>query len=119
MVRPFVGVSVTVAVMMPATTQEPCTRDVYGQTNTGNRDRLAEVDRDRGKNTNDGFVGDKQGDHREDDRTGEAGEVAELARAEREIWIIGMLAGVGISERREQESACMRAHMQTIGDECD
>jgi hypothetical protein len=49
MLMPFVRVPVTVTVMMPATAQEPCTRDVDGQAKTGNRDRLAEVDRDRRK----------------------------------------------------------------------
>ena len=98
-----------VAVMMVAATQEPCARDVHGQAKTGDRDRLAEVDRDRREDAAHGFIADQQCDHREDDRAGEAGEVAELARAEAEIGIVGMFSGVGIGERREQERARVRA----------
>ena len=65
------------------------------------------------------IVADQDPDHREDDRAGEACKVAELAGAEREAWIVGVLAGVGIRERREQERARMRAHLQAIGDERD
>ena len=54
MVMPFVLVPVNMAVMMPAAAQEPRTRDVYGQAKTGNRDRLAEMDRDRREDTADG-----------------------------------------------------------------
>ena len=110
---------VTVAVMMIAAAEEPRARDVHSQAETGNRDCLGEVDRDRREDTADGFVADQERDHREDDRAGEARKVAELAGAEREARIIGVLAGIGISERREQERARMRAHVHTIGNERD
>ena len=45
MVMPIVR-AVPVAVMMPAAAQEPRTCDVHGQAETGNRDRLGEMDRD-------------------------------------------------------------------------
>ena len=44
-----VSMSVSVPVMMAAAAQEPCARDVHGQAKAGDRDRLAEVDRDRRK----------------------------------------------------------------------
>ena len=104
---------------MAAAAQEPCARDVHGQAKAGDRDRLAEVDRDRREDAAHGFIADQQCDHREDDRAGEAGEVAELARPEGEIGIVGVLAGVGVGERGEQERAGVRAHMQPVGDERD
>src|SRR5579862_6607293 len=85
-------------VMMPAATQEPSTGDIHGQAKTRNRDRFAEMNGDRRKDTAHRFIGDEQGDHREDDRTGESGEVAELARAEGEVCIVGVFARVAISE---------------------
>ena len=116
---PPVRMPVTVAVMMPATAQEPRTCDVHNQAKAGNRDRLGEMDRDGCKDTADGFVADQQCNHRENERTAEPGEITKLAGAKREALIIGVLAGVSVSERREQKSACMRTHMQTVGDECD
>src|ERR1700730_4235622 len=86
-------VPVTVAVMLPAAAQEPCTCDVYGQAKTSNRDRLAEVDRDRRKDTADGFVPDQQCDHREDNRTAESGKVAELAGAGKHLRLPWGLTG--------------------------
>src|SRR5580704_5661163 len=113
------GVMVAVAVMMLAAAQEPGTCNVYSQTETGNRDRLGKMDCDGCKEAVDGFVGDEQCDHRQHNGAGEAGEIAELAGAKREVWITGALAGISVSECREQERASMRAHMQTIGDQCD
>jgi hypothetical protein len=48
---------------------------------------------------------------------GETGEVAEFAGAKRKVRITRTLAGVSVSERREQECASMRAHVQAIGDQ--
>ena len=119
MVVPLVRVTVTMAVMMPTAAQEPGTRDVYSQAETGNRDRLGKMDRDGCKETADGFVSDEQCNHREDNGAGEAGEIAELAGAKCEVRITGALASIRVSECREQERAGMRAHMQAIGDESD
>ena len=71
------------------------------------------------KETADGFVSDEQRDHREDNSAGEAGEIAELAGAKGEVRIAGALAGVSVSQCREQERAGMRTHMQPIGDQRD
>ena len=46
-------------------------------------------------------------------------EIAELAGAEREVGIIGVLAGVGIGERRQKKRARVRAHVHAVGDEGD
>ena len=41
------------------------------------------------------------------------------AGAEREVGIIGVLAGVGVSERRQKKRARVRAHVHTVGDKGD
>ena len=46
-----------------------------------------------------------------------SGEIAELARAERETWIVSVLARVGVRECRQQQRASMCAHVQPVGDE--
>ncbi len=62
MVMAFMRVSVTV-MMMSATAQKPCARDIYCQAKTGDRDRFGKMNRDRSKNTTDGFIADQQRDH--------------------------------------------------------
>jgi hypothetical protein len=66
----------------------PGTSNVYSQAETGNRDSLGKMDRHGCKEPADGFVNDEQRDHREDNG---AGEIAELAGAEREVRIAGAL----------------------------
>jgi hypothetical protein len=114
-----VAMAMAVAVMMSAAAQQPRAGDVDGQAQTGNRNRLSEVDRHRRKETGDRFVADQQRDHGEDDGACETGKVAKLARAERETLIIGKLARVGVGKRREQQRARMCAHMQAVRDERD
>jgi hypothetical protein len=75
------------------------------------------VDRHGRKDTGDRLVTDQQGNHGEDNCTRESGEVAELARAKRETGIVSVLAGVGVGQRRQQQRASMRAHMQAICNE--
>src|SRR5580704_2990737 len=115
MVMPLMRVTVTV--MMATTAQEPGTCNVDSQAETGNRDRLGKMDGDGCKETADGFVSNEQCDHREDNSAGEAGEIAELAGAKCEVRIAGALAGVSVSQCRQQECAGMRTHMQPIRDQ--
>ena len=65
------------------------------------------------------LVTDQQRDHRQDDGAGESREIAELAGPEREARIVGVLAGVGVGERREQQRTRMRAHMHAVGHQRD
>ena len=57
----------------------------------------------------DRFITDQQGDHRQDDGAGEAGEVAELAGAEGEARSSRASPREGIGERRKQQRAGMGA----------
>ena len=52
------------------------------------------MDRHRREYAADRLVADQERDHREDDGACESREIAELAGAEREVGIIGVLAGV-------------------------
>jgi hypothetical protein len=117
MVMPFMAVShpVTMAMMVVPATQEPRAANVHGKTKTGNRDRLGKVDWHRREDAADGLATDQKRDHREDDGTRETREIAELARPERKARIIGVFSGVPIGERGEQQCACMRAHVHTVG----
>ena len=105
--------------MMLAAAQQPGAGDIHREAEAGDRDRLGEVDRHRREQAGDGLVADQQRDHRQDDRAGEAGEIAELAGAEGEARIVRRAARIGIGERREQQRAGMRAHVQAVGDEGD
>ena len=62
---------------------------------------------------------DQQRDHRQHDGAGESGEVAQLAGAEGEARIGGVPPGVAVGQRREQQRAGMRAHVQAVGDQRD
>src|SRR6185437_15469237 len=103
----IMGVSMAVTVMMMAAGQQPRARDIDRQTKHGNRDRLVEADGNRVEQARYGLVGDQQRNHRENDGAGICRQIAELAGAEREIAVIGIFAGVGISQRRQQQRAGM------------
>ena len=102
------------AVMMLASAQNPCARDIHRQTQAGNRDGLGKVDRHRVEDAAHDFVADQNGDHCQDDRTGKSRQIAELAGSEREARIIGILAGVSVGERGQQQRTRMGAHVQAI-----
>ena len=63
------------------------------------------MNRDRSKNTTDGFTADQQRDHGQDDGARESGKITELASAESEGRIVGVFASVSIGERRQKQCA--------------
>ena len=69
--------------MVVIVAQEEGAHQIDREAQKRDRDRLVERDRDRVEQPGDRLVGDQQRDHREHDRAGEGGEVAELAGAER------------------------------------
>ena len=95
---PFLGVTavclvVTMAVaMMPPAAEQPCAGDVHAEPDNGDRDSLAKMNRDGMHEPDDRFIGDEQRYHRQDDRTGKSGQVAELAGAESEAPIFGVFS---------------------------
>ena len=77
------------------------------------------MDLHRRQNSGHGFVTDQDRDHRQNDRTRKTGEIAELSGPKGKVRILGMPAGVCVSKSREQQGACMGAHVQTIRHQCN
>ena len=114
-----VAVAVAVMMVVAAAAQQPGAHRVDDEAEDGDRDRLGERDRPRRDQAADQLVGDQRRDHRQHDRAGEAGEIAELARAESEARIVGAAARQRVGERGEQQRAGVGAHVEAVGDERD
>ena len=115
-----VSVAMPVPMMvMPAAAQQPYAGDVHGQAEHCDGDGLGELDRNGGEQARHRLVADQQRDHRQHDRAGEPGEVAELASPEREAGIVRVLAGVAVGQGRQQQGAGMGAHVHPVRDQCD
>ena len=99
---------------MPAAGQKPGACDVHGKAETGYRYRFREVNLDGSQEADDGFVADEDCDHGENDGAGEAGRIPDFTSSEGEVGIRRVAARIGISERRKEEGAGVRAHVQTI-----
>ena len=119
-------VAVTMAVRVPVpmmmiapAAQEPGARDVHSEAEAGDRDRFAEVNRHRRKQARHRLVADQEGDHRQHNRAGEAGQVPQLARAEAEPRVVRVAAREGVGERGEKQRAGVRRHVQAVGDQSD
>ena len=110
--------AVAVAGMLAAA-QQPCARDIDGEAEDGDRNRLGEMDRHGREQAAHRLVADQKRDHRQYDGAGEPGEVAELAGAEGEARVVRVAAGESVGERRQQQRAGVRAHVQAVGDQRD
>ena len=107
--------AVSMSVMMVATpAQQPNAGHVHGQAKDRDRDCLGKADRHGRKQAADGLVADQDGDHRQHDRAGEPGQVAQLAGAEGEAGVGRVAAGEGVGQRRQQQRARVRAHVQAV-----
>lgn len=115
----IVRMTMPVAVPMIATAQQPGAGDIHGEPQTGDWNGFGEMDRHRRKDAGYRFIADQDCDHRQDDRAGETCQVAELAGSEAEPLVIGVLAGIGVGQCREQQRAGMGTHVQPISDQRD
>jgi hypothetical protein len=104
-------------VVMTTAAQKPGTCDIDGETHTGDRDCLGEMNLDRGKQTGHRLVADQNRDYRENDGARETSEIAEFAGAERKVGILGMSARVRVRKRREEQRAGVGTHVQAVRDE--
>jgi hypothetical protein len=104
-------------VMVLASAQQPGARDVDHQPNDGNPDSLVEADGDGMKQPRDGLTPDQECNHRQNDGAAEPGKIAELAGAEGETHVLGMMPGIAIGQRRQQQCARVRRHVQAVGDQ--
>jgi hypothetical protein len=108
-----------IVMMVAAAAEQPDAGHVHGETETGDGNRRAKMDRHRVEEAHDGLVADQQRDHGQHDGAAEAGEIAELAGAEGEAGVMGVAAGEAISEGGQQQCTGMGAHMQPVGDQGD
>ncbi len=108
---------VATGVLGPVLMQQPGADEVDGEAERGQGDRLVEGDRHRMEQPVDALVTDQQCDHRQHDRAGKGGEIAELAGAERETIVAGVAPGIGIGERGDDQRPGMGRHVQPVGDQ--
>src|SRR3984885_2205010 len=90
-------------VVAAAATEQPGAGDVHGEPETGDRDRLGEMNGYRLQQPRDRFVPYEQGDHRQDDGAGESRQIAQLAGTKAESGVIRVSTGVAVRQRREQQ----------------
>src|SRR5271168_3125117 len=106
--RGSVTVPMSMAMMVFASAGEnPGGDDVDAQTEGRDRDRLGEVDGHGREQAVDRFPADEDGDHRQDDGAGEAGEVAKLPGSEAEAPVMRMPARIAVGEGGKQEGPGM------------
>ena len=91
---------VVMTMMLVVVLEQPSAGEVHDEPDDRDGDGLAEVDGNGVGQTQQALPPDQQGDERQNDRAGEAGEIAELARAEGEPWIAGVPTGVEVRQRR-------------------
>eukprot|EP00913_Durusdinium_trenchii_P021378 g20091.t1 len=108
-------VDVMIVVMIVA--KQPGADQVDHEPEGRDEDCLIEFDRHGTCQPQDAFPGNEQGDERQDDGAGEAGQVTELARAEAVARIVRVLAGIGIGHGRDQHGAGVGRHVPAVGRE--
>ena len=113
----IVAVVVAMAVMVATPAEQPNTGEVHGQAECCDRDCLGKMDRHRREQATHGLIADQDCDHCQHDRAGEARQVAQLAGAEAEPGVLGVFAGVAVSQGRQQQRTGMGAHVQPVRDQ--
>ena len=102
---------------LAAAAQEPGAEDVHQQAQKRDRYRFKEVDVNRRQKAPDGLVADQQGDEHQHDGAGETGEITQLAGAEAEARVAGVLAGEGVGQCRDQHRDRVGRHVQAVRDQ--
>lgn len=115
--RMHVRVCIAMAVNMTTTLEHQRAHQVHGQSQHRDRNRLriryvTRIDQPLHRLDCDQNRHDAQRD-----RTGEPGEVTDLAGAERKARIAGVRAGIAVSKCRNTQRRGMRAHVPTVGDQ--
>ena len=106
---------VMVPTVMVVVLEHPRTGQVHDKADDCDGDGLAEVDGDRAGQAQQALPPDQQGNQGEDDGAREAGEIAELARAEGEARIAGVTAGVEVRQGADQHGGGMGGHVPAVG----
>jgi hypothetical protein len=115
--RVVVAFMVVVMVMRVVLAQQPRAAEVHDEADRGDGHRLAVGDRHRTRETEKAFVGDKQRDHRQHDRAGERGQLAELAGTEREAPVMRVPPREQIRRCRDADGERMRRHVPAVGEQ--
>jgi len=106
---------VMMVMVMPGTRQQPRGGQIDREAESGDRDRLAKMYGHRVDEAGDSLIADEQGDHGQNDRRGEPGEVAELPGPESKPAIAGVPARIAVRQCRQEQGAGMGRHVQPIG----
>jgi hypothetical protein len=109
-----VGVMVAV-VMAVIVAQQPGADEIDAEAEHRDRDGLAIGDGHRMSEACNAFVGDLNGNHGQDDRTGKGSEVAEFAGAKRETRIARLPSRKQIGQGGDPERGSMGRHVPAIG----
>src|SRR5262249_3666812 len=104
-------------IMIVAVTEQPRAEEVDGEPEAGHRYRLAIDDRNRRDQPQHALIGDLDRDDSEDQRTGEGGEIAELAGAEGEADIAGMAPREHVGGAGNSECCRVGAHVPAVGEQ--
>ena len=110
-------VLVVVIMIVMVVVQHHRTDDIHAKAENRDDHRLEILDRNRLIDPHHRFEADADRDHAENERAREAREIAELARAEREVAVLGVAARHPIGPCREPERADMRRHVHAVGQE--
>ena len=89
--------------------------DVDAESDGADDHGFAIVDRDWRVETHHGVTGNRQRDNPEHECAGETGKIAEFARAERKLPVMGMAPGHPIGPGCEAKRANMGGHMDAVG----
>ena len=104
-----------VMVMAVGVAEQPGAGEIDGEAEHRDGDRFAKRDRNRIEKPIGALIGDLNRNQAEDDGAGESREIAELAGAEAEADVAGMLPREHIGQRRNAECCGMGRHVPAIG----
>lgn len=107
--------SFVVVMVMVFVFQNPCARDIDGQSQTRDDNSLIKLNRKRMNESPNGFTGHHQTDATQNNRAGKCAQHAELSRSETKVIIRRVSSGKEIGQDGYQEGSDMSSHVQAIG----
>jgi hypothetical protein len=101
--------------MVVRTTEDQRTDDIHRQSEHGDDDRLAEMDRLRREDALDRTGHHHQRHAEQENGAGETGEYLDLPGSESEAMVAGVAPRRGVGQRREADGHGMRTHVPAVG----
>ena len=108
-------VVVMIVIMAMTVTQQQRTDDIHHQADDGNQRRCTELHLGGFQQAHHRLDRNAQGYQRQDQRRGEAAQVADLAGAETEARAARMALGIGVGRRSNAQGAGVGGHVETVG----